>query len=99
MEYILDNSSIILQVKSDLTASKVRDMVDFTKNLISEKKDLSEVVLDISNSKTIDSIGITFIIGIYKSALNYGKTFKITGANKEIKQLFTLMKLNNIFEF
>jgi hypothetical protein len=43
MEYVFDKSTIILQVKSDLVASKVRDLADSTKSLISQKKEHKEV--------------------------------------------------------
>lgn len=90
---------MILQVTTDLIASKVKDFVSETKQFVESNEVFDEVILDLVNVTIIDSIGISFIIGLYKSALNNQKKFQVTNASSDIKQLFELMKLNDLFQF
>ncbi|MCX7747648.1 MAG: STAS domain-containing protein [Clostridia bacterium] len=97
MNRVLENEKIILKMESDLTVNIVRNLVEKAKQYI-ECDDFELVELDISNVKFVDSIGISFIIGLYKSAKNLNKKFKITGSNEDIYKLFCLMKLDSVFE-
>ena len=99
MKKDIQNNKMILQVTTDLIASKVKDFVSETKQFVESNEVFDEVILDLVNVTIIDSIGISFIIGLYKSALNNQKKFQVTNASSDIKQLFELMKLNDLFQF
>lgn len=98
MNKIIENNNMLLQLKGDLVASRVKELVEKAKHFIETDETFNEVVLDIKNVKIIDSIGISFIVGLYKSIASNGRKFKVTGTSEEINQLFTLMKLDEVFE-
>ena len=66
MNIEVDGESLVIELKEDLTASVVRDNLDRAKDSIEDNGQFSSVVLDISNVKSIDSIGVTFVVGLLR---------------------------------
>ncbi len=98
MKKIVNGSVIQLLLENDLTANNIavfeRDMAE----LLKDENDYVELVFDLSNTKNIDSVGITFVIGQYKKMHNDGRLFRISGASNDVKSLFKLMKLDQFFD-
>ena len=88
---------LILKMEESLIASKINELIAKTKEYIETNDDISNITLDISEVEEVDSTGITFIIGLYKTSINMKKNFKVRGVNKDIGELFSLMKLGEIF--
>lgn len=95
----ISDKVMYLYMEDYLVANKVKDLIPETKEILSSNINFEEVILDIKNVRIIDSIGISFIIGLFKTSKNNQKRFSVTGTNKDIKQLFELMKLNSLFQF
>ena len=94
----LENGCLILQLETDLTAAKVKDLIFKTQEFLSSEEEYNCIVLDFSKIQYVDSIGVTFVVQLYKTAKNAGKEFKLTHVGKDIIQLFQLIKLDSLFE-
>ncbi len=98
MEVRLDGRKLILDIQCDLTADRVKEVTTKAKESIKSMSGYQEIVLDVHNMTIMDSIGVSFVIGIFKTSKSSGKDFKIIGANKDIAKLFNLMNLDEVFE-
>lgn len=90
---------LILQAKGDLTAYRVGEILENARAVVKkhDEKGYTDIVLDLKGVDVIDSMGITFVVGLYKTAASMGKKFRVIGLNKEIHRLFRIMKLDRIF--
>jgi anti-anti-sigma factor len=55
------------------------------------------VVLDLSNTRQIDSLGITLVLGLFKSCQQKGLPFAIEGVKRDILRVFRLFNLTKFF--
>lgn len=84
-----------LSPQGDLVASSVEEeRASMLKALESAEK---AVILDLSSTELVDSLGITLILGLYKSCQKRGITFSVEGAKKDIVRVFKLFSLNKLF--
>lgn len=97
---VINDGVMILTLKEDLIAPNVKSfesqMVDHMTEL--ESVNLEELVLDLSNCENIDSVGVTFVVSLYKNVIREGKNFRVSGSNSDIRQLFKLMKLDEFID-
>ncbi|MCX7712005.1 MAG: STAS domain-containing protein [Clostridia bacterium] len=98
MERTILENNLVLTPESDIVSSKVKELVEAAKKHMNTEEKYQGVILNLGKVSMIDSIGITFVIGLYKSASNMGKGFKVSGLNTDIKQLFGIMRLDQVFE-
>lgn len=56
------------------------------------------VVLDLGAAELVDSLGITLVVGLYKSCKERGLAFSVAGASAEVLRLFKFFSLNEVFE-
>lgn len=99
MKKALNDSVLTLTLQEDLIATNVRDFKsNIDKYLQDEMGNIDEVIMDLSACDNIDSVGVTFVVGVYKQVTNDAMGFRITGSSEEIKQLFKLMKLDEFFD-
>ncbi len=98
MKKTVNNGVVVLVLERDLTANNVEFFKREVDEHLKNEADLVELVLDLSATKNIDSVGITFVIGQYKKMQREGCLFRISGASNDVKSLFKLMKLDQFFE-
>lgn len=99
MKKSLNDSVLTLTLQEDLIATNVRDFKsNIDKYLQDEMGNIDEVIMDLSACDNIDSVGVTFVVGVYKQVTNDAMGFRIKGSSEEIKQLFKLMKLDEFFD-
>lgn len=98
MEEQLLGNCLRLIVVEGLTANNVSKFNDKLESIFSSDLSFSEIVLDLANTKNIDSVGVTFVIGLYKKTEAFNKHFSVSGASSDILSLFRLMKLDQFFE-
>ncbi len=96
-EQLLDNCLRLIFIDG-LTANNVDKFNLKIEALFQAELAFEEIVLDLINIKNIDSVGVTFVISVYKRTINLQKKFSISGASDDILSLFKLMKLNHFFE-
>lgn len=96
----INDSVMTLTLKEDLIAPNVKSfeaqMVEHMTEL--DSVNLEELVLDLSNCENIDSVGVTFVVSLYKNVIREGKNFRVSGSNSDIRQLFKLMKLDEFID-
>lgn len=57
-----------------------------------------KLILDLKNIKFIDSTGIGTLISALKTARQNDSTFQLTGVQKDVFNLLSLMKLDKVFD-
>jgi len=99
MKKTLNDSILTLSLQGDLVASNVKNYkTQVEQYLLDEMGNVDEVILDLTVCENIDSVGVTFVVGVYKQVTNEAMGFRIIGSSDEIKQLFKLMKLDEFFD-
>jgi len=61
-------------------------------------KDPKEVVIDLTDLKSITSSGIGKIVLLYKNLNKKGGKIRIVGANETIMQIFKIVKLDKLMD-
>lgn len=97
MKISKESTKIVIEFEENLTAQSIKELKEVVKNSLDEEVNYDQVVTDLSQVEYIDSTGITFIIGIYKSLEPYEKKLTVIGARQEIKDLFNIIRLDKIF--
>lgn len=57
----------------------------------------AEVVLDLAASEVVDSLGITYLLGLYKTCQQRRIPFRVVRANPDLMRVFRLFNLQKIF--
>jgi len=84
-----------LQPKVDLVASTVEvQRAAMTKALENVK---GAVVLDLTAVDQLDSLGITLILGLFKTCQKAGTPFSIEGVKPDLMRVFRLFNLPKFF--
>jgi len=97
MKWNTENEIMNIILEEDLIASKVLEFKEQIINEIDDAKEVKKILVDLEKTENIDSVGVTFIISLYKTANRDGKGFEVKGSSDDIKQLFKLMKLDDFF--
>ena len=84
-----------LTPKSDLVASTVDDQRASMMKALESAGD--KVVLDLSSVEYLDSLGITLVLGLFKSCQKSGAAFSIEGVKPDILRVFKLFNLTKFF--
>lgn len=88
---------MLIKLEEDLIAPNVRMFKENVGAYFAEDTEaLEEVVLSLKSTENIDSVGVTFVIGLYKKAEEFDLEFSIIEASEEVVQLFKLMKLDHL---
>lgn len=89
------SSALRLRPKGDLVASTVEG----ERGRLMEALEASQgpVVLDLGGVKEIDSLGITLVLGTFKTCQKQGRTFSVEGVSAEIHRVFKLFSLPKLF--
>ena len=98
MEMTIKDGQLELLLQADLVASRISELVAKTNDFIHIPEEYYIITLNMSAVKNIDSKGVTFVVGLYKTAENNSKEFKAIGLSEDVYGLFQLMKLNKIFQ-
>lgn len=86
---------LLLKPKSNLVASSVEaHRSAMTKAL---EEGTGPVVLDLAQVDQIDSLGITLVLGLFKSCQKAGRSFRIEGVKPDIMRVFKLFNLPKFF--
>ena len=81
--------------KAELVASQVESLRDALQAAIQGVK--GKVTLDLDGVTQIDSMGVTLILGLYKSAQNQGLQFGVVGVDRNLARVFRLFSLTKFF--
>jgi anti-sigma B factor antagonist len=92
----LAGTTLVLTALGNLVANNVDSQRASLKEHLGQAK--QAVVLDLSSADLVDSLGITLVVGLYKSCKEKGLAFSVAGANVEVLRLFKFFSLNEVFE-
>lgn len=83
-------------LKGDIYVEQAGELVEVFNSII--EKSPEEVIIDISELKSITSSGIGKIVLLYKSLRKKNGKIKIIGVNDTIMQIFKIVKLDKLVE-
>ncbi|MDY3005855.1 STAS domain-containing protein [Anaerococcus sp. AGMB00486] len=87
---------LLVKLKGDLDVYSKEDFVEF--NDKSLKNTDNNLVIDLENLDYIDSTGLGMFINIYKDQEEKEKYVKIINPKENIKKLFKITDLTNLFD-
>lgn len=99
MELVCHEERLVCNPRVSLVAKNIKELVLQLKTVTEQQDDYQTFQVDLSQSESIDSIGITFLIGLYKTLSARGKRFELSGVSEPMMQLFKIMKLDELFNF
>jgi len=89
------DGTLRLNPNGDLVASTVEVLRDSMLKALESAK--IAVVLDLASTKQIDSLGITLVLGLFKSCQKKELAFSIEGASTDLLRVFKLFNLTKFF--
>ncbi|HAS73146.1 MAG TPA: hypothetical protein DCS67_03280 [Clostridiales bacterium UBA8960] len=98
MEDQLLGSRLWLSLKESLTANHVGAYNIKVDQIFNSDLGFTDIVLDLKHVLNIDSVGVTFVIGLFKRTEASGRSFSVSNASSDILSLFRLMKLDQFFK-
>lgn len=97
MKSELNGKTVRFVISEGLTANNVGKFNIEIDSILTRAKGFEELVLDLDHTENVDSVGVTFVISLYKRVKGEDKAFKVSGATEDIQSLFKLMKLDQFF--
>ncbi|MCD4651788.1 MAG: STAS domain-containing protein [Candidatus Cloacimonetes bacterium] len=94
----MEKDTLVVSFTRSLTASILETLEKDTQKQIFERGGFKGVTIDASNISEMDSLGINFIVKLYKELNSKGIEFKIIKTSRHIRQLFNLFKLTDYFK-
>ena len=91
----IEGNALRLAPNVDLAASSVEILRTEMMDAIDEEHE--SVVLDLSAIEQVDSLGITLVVGLFKTCKGKDLGFSVEGANPNLLRVFSLFKLNKHF--
>lgn len=98
MQIIIKNGTATCMAAVELTVTGINQMVADVKKALDGREDFDTICVDLSKTINIDSMGLTFLIGLYKTYSAQGKKIKLTGYNDALFDIFKIMKFDELFE-
>jgi anti-sigma B factor antagonist len=85
------------------TRGRIRDELEVLKKLDGLGKYINfeqgrKIILDLSNMEYLSSAGVGILIGLLKKSKGRDGAFKLCSLQEPLRELFDLLRLNNIFE-
>jgi len=82
------------EISGDLVSENTKHM---KAEILSLMKKTDQIILDFSETNYIDSIGLGMLVSIYKESINENITVKIKNANENVRKLFRITALDELF--
>lgn len=93
-----DGEAWRFRAPGNITSATVADQRTFLKSAMDGLEDARSVVLDLSRTAMVDSMGITLIVRLYHTCQDMKVGFSIDGACADLMRLFRLFSLDEFFE-
>jgi len=98
MQVIISDGTAVCVVPAELTVTHIQGMMSDIQKMLNGRDDFTSVCVDLSKTEMIDSMGLTFLIGLYKTYSSQGKKIRLTGYNNALLEIFKIMKFDELFE-
>ena len=93
----IKDNRLEFKLTNDVTSSWVKNKLEQMRDIMEGDISYDHVVVDMERVEIIDSIGISLIVALYKTAGELNKGFKVVGLNGRVKNLFKMMRLDEVF--
>jgi len=90
-----ENGILRIQAGGNLVASTVEASRKSAMEALSGP--CTEAILDLSAAEVVDSLGITLILGLFKTCQQRKIPFHVEGANPDLMRVFKLFSLPKLF--
>lgn len=90
------NDHLLVKLIGDLDVYSKEDFAKFCDESLKEKN--QNLIVDLEKLDYIDSTGLGMFINIYKDQKEKNKTVKIINAKENIKKLFIITDISDLFE-
>lgn len=90
------NDHLLVKLIGDLDVYSIDDFSKFCDESLKEKN--QNLIVDLEKLDYIDSTGLGMFINIYKDQKEKNKTVKIINAKENIKKLFKITDISDLFE-
>ena len=97
LRYENEQDELIILPTDNLVANHIKGLREELEDILLDE-DFKRCVLDMEKVEIVDSKGVSFIIGLYKSLDKESKLFELKGVRREITDLFSMMKLDEILK-
>jgi len=95
-EKIVDDVAVVTLSGKLMGGSETKEVHEKVKSLIAGG--IKKVVIDMSEVKWLNSVGIGSIMACYTSLLNAGGGFRLSGITKKVKHIFMVTQIITIFK-
>jgi anti-anti-sigma factor len=89
------DGTLRITAPGNLVASTVEAMRKVAMEALAQP--CKEAVLDLSASEVVDSLGITLILGLFKTCQQRKVAFRVEQANPDLMRVFKLFSLPKLF--
>lgn len=89
-------NEIVIDMPEMFSVEEAGQFRDDIKNCIQEGH--SSFLLHFGSCRFIDSTGLGVIVSSYKKCVETGGTIRLTGMNDNVRKVFELTRLTNVFE-
>lgn len=98
MDIVTRENTIYCNINTNLVASYTKGYIEQLKKYLENDENYEVLQIDLSQTESIDSMGITFLISTYKTMSARGKAVKLTGVSEAMLRIFKMMKLDEVFK-
>lgn len=98
MQIMIQDRTAFCDAPAELTATGIPQMVADVKASLNGWENFDLVCVNLSATEHIDSMGLTFLIGLYKTCALQNKPVKLTGYSDSLFDIFKIMKFDELFE-
>lgn len=98
MEITRKNRTLVCVLHTNLVSMNIKTLIQKLKPHLETEENYDLFSLNLKDVTGIDSMGITFVIGIYKTLMSQNKKMVLCGVAEPMLNLFKIMKLDEIFE-
>lgn len=85
----------VYKIIGDLGSSKVSKV---KKEILELMKDTNTIILDLDDTKYMDSYGLGMLVAIYKESLSRNVDIRMKNINENIKNLLRITSLDELFK-
>lgn len=96
MELDREQNTAVVFLENRLDASTAPEFKNFINDLT--KKQYINLVVDLANVQFIDSSGLGVLVTALRSVSQQGGDIKISGPTPEVQSLFSLTRLDKVFD-
>jgi anti-anti-sigma factor len=91
------DKTLTCSIRVEIVASKIPEMRDLLFSQLDRDLSWENLVLDCHLVTTLDSIGVNFLVSVFKKMESEGKSFRVIGCNETVTKVLKLFRLEEKF--